>query len=121
MLYRPSKRGNRLRNRFNVSLWMARKKGTPVDIDGEFLLDMFVTQNGRCALTGIRMEEPNGYMPSGGKATSISVDRIDPSLGYVEGNVRLICHCVNMFKGRMTDDEMYAVAEMLLQSRGRGT
>lgn len=42
------------------------------------------------------------------------MDRIDQNRGYVGGNVRLICYAINNFRGRMTDDEMLAMARILI-------
>ncbi len=48
----------------------------------------------------------------------MTMDRIDSSRGYSRGNVRLICHAVNMFKGTMSDDEMFAMAVALVLNLG---
>jgi hypothetical protein len=47
-------------------------------------------------------------------ATSISLDRIDADGGYTAGNVRLLCHAVNAFRGRMSDSEMIAMARAIV-------
>ncbi len=46
--------------------------------------------------------------------TSISIDRIDPSLGYSFGNIRLVCYQVNTFRGRWTDEQMLAMARAIV-------
>lgn len=38
--------------------------------------------------------------------TNISVDRIDNTIGYVQGNVRLVCFMVNNIRSDMSDIEM---------------
>jgi hypothetical protein len=93
----------------NLSLHNARKR-RPVSISVDYLLDIWTKQNGDCALTGIKMTWGQGSI----LPTSISIDRIDQSLGYVEGNVRLLCHAVNCFRGRMTDEEMLAMARSIV-------
>ena len=35
-----------------------------------------------------------------------SLDRIDPSIGYVQGNVEFVCYCVNVMKNDFTKDQM---------------
>jgi hypothetical protein len=42
-------------------------------------------------------------------ATSLAIDRIDRSRGYELNNIRLLCNCVNNFRGVMSDDEMYGL------------
>ncbi len=46
--------------------------------------------------------------------TSITLDRIVPELGYAKGNIRLVCHAINSFRGRMTDAEMLAMARAII-------
>jgi hypothetical protein len=46
--------------------------------------------------------------------TSLSVDRIDNSKGYIPGNVRLVCVAINAFRGTMNDEEMLKMARALI-------
>lgn len=46
-----------------------------------------------------------------------SVDRIDNDRGYVTGNVRLILRGLNSFKGMGTDDDIYFIANKLLENK----
>ena len=41
-----------------------------------------------------------------GTQTNISIDRIDSTKGYIEGNIRLVCAAVNFMKHRMNDEEL---------------
>ena len=50
-------------------------------------------------MSGIILDASKGYM-----STSPALDRIDPSLGYVPGNIRLISGMINSAKGDMPDD-----------------
>lgn len=76
------------------------------------LLAMYHRQRGRCALTGIAMTWAGGQkMPL---PTSISIDRIDNARGYELDNLRLICHAINAFRGRMSDAEMLDMARALV-------
>lgn len=66
------------------------------DHDGmtrETMLALLLEQGYCCALTG------SYFVPEEGDRRSPflpSVDRIDPSLGYVHGNVRIVCLLVNV-------------------------
>lgn len=73
---------------------------------------VWVTQEGKCALSGVEMTWVGGQ----GKAlpTSISIDRIRSSEPYTPGNVRLVCHAVNSFKLDMTDEEMIDLARRII-------
>lgn len=81
-----------------------RPTDNPATIDD--LMAMFSAQEGCCAITGIKLTWAQGSV----LPTSISLDRIDPNGGYSADNLRLICHAVNAFKGRMSDAEMFQMA-----------
>lgn len=74
------------------------------------LVAIYDRQDGRCALSGIKMVWAQGEITP----FTMSVDRINPSIGYTEDNVRLLCHCVNSFKLTMSDAEMLDVARAIL-------
>ena len=64
------------------------------NLDIEYLMQMFNKQNGRCLLTDIEFQ----FDPMDGYRSNpfvISIDKITPALGYVKGNVRLVCLIVN--------------------------
>jgi hypothetical protein len=46
---------------------------------------------------------------------SPSVDRIEPSLGYVEGNVRMTITAFNLGKNRWSDDVLLHWARALIK------
>lgn len=64
------------------------------NLDTDFLLELWVKQNGKCALTKIEFELinktnfiSNPFAPS--------IDKINPKQGYTKNNVRLVCVAVN--------------------------
>lgn len=96
------------RKALSRALYAALKRCPTVDpITPTELFDLWTAQGGKCALTGATMTWAGG----GSKAspTSISIDRIHPLQGYTAGNLRLICHWVNMAKGEMSDGELLEV------------
>ena len=50
----------------------------------------------------------------GSNATNISIDRIDSNLGYVKGNIQLVCYVVNIMKNNFSMNEFIAFCEKIL-------
>ncbi|UVY48073.1 MAG: hypothetical protein [Bacteriophage sp.] len=46
------------------------------------------------------------YFDSGRVPTNLSVDRIDSSLGYIKGNIQLVCMAVNQMKSVLTVEQL---------------
>jgi hypothetical protein len=69
------------------------------DIAFEYLADLLIEQDFKCALTDwdIDAMEVN--------ANTASLDRIDSSKGYIEGNVQWVHKMVNMSKQQYTQEE----------------
>lgn len=61
----------------------------------EKLEELFSDTNGRCQLTGIQFTTDNP-MKCRVRPFSPTVDRIDSSLGYIDGNCRVVCNAVNI-------------------------
>lgn len=110
------------RRTLGSQLYLALKRTptiNPITVDE--LVDLFNKQQGKCALTGTELlwagrhkdRENSGLT----RHNSMSIDRINQQEGYSSGNVRLVCSCINSFRGRMSDDEMYKYAEALLSRR----
>jgi len=76
-----------------------RKKTHNFDIDRDDLYRIYDKQEGRCEYTGVSMthiKDGTGYHLS-----NISIDRINNDLGYVQGNIALVCLSCNMMKYTM--------------------
>lgn len=61
------------------------------------LYDLYKSQNGLCALSGIKLT----YSKRNNKRISpynISIDRIDSSKGYTKDNIHLVCASINSMK-----------------------
>lgn len=72
-----------------------------------------------CPVLGITMKcEYVGRGKGGARWNSPSLDRIDPALGYVPGNVRVISHRANTLKLNATVQELELVLADLRRLRG---
>lgn len=73
------------------------------DLSLEFLLELWNKQNQKCAISGIKMTTLKGqgvYYYS-----NISIDKINPKLGYIKNNVQLVCSWANTAKSNLSMEE----------------
>lgn len=84
----------------------ARETGTPFDLPGGYLADLYTRQGGRCFYTDEEMKVYFGTKHSGSRRDSLSVDKIVPELGYVVGNVVLCIFRANAVKYDCTLEEV---------------
>lgn len=72
----------------------ARAKGLEFDLDIDFLLELAEVQDFKCSLTGIEFFHKTDCRTNVDPCTP-SIDRIEPELGYVKHNVRIILYAMN--------------------------
>jgi hypothetical protein len=65
-----------------------------------------------CAMTGIPFDMSKSF--NLGNIFCPSLDRIDPKLGYVRGNVRVVCHGYNLAKHTGSDADVLKLARALI-------
>ena len=75
----------------------ARNNSWSFDIDRDYLIRVWHSQQGLCAVSGVAMQTESGTRENKNPYRA-SLDRIDNSKGYVIGNVRFVCHWVNNAK-----------------------
>lgn len=86
----------------------ATKRKLPFSVTGEYLWNLFIEQNRRCALSGVELsftKEKNKYITRATHTTA-SLDRINNFKGYIEGNVRWVHKDVNRMRWILSDDEL---------------
>lgn len=87
---------------FRYILRNIRKRFKDVDVDLQYLKDLWDKQEGVCPYTGIHMTLPT-YNCNYDYFTVASLDRIDSSKGYVKGNVQYVVLPINFLKSTMSD------------------
>jgi len=100
----------------------AEEKALPFDLSHEYIMSLDVS---RCSVTGVSLR----IACEDGKQNflSPSLDRIEPRLGYIEGNVRVVANAINSCKGSAAEDDPAYVdlivryANRLLDDRDRNT
>ncbi len=77
-------------------------------VTAEYLYDLYKKQGRACALTGTPLDTVKD------SPTCLSLDQIDPSKGYTEGNVQWLCWAVNRAKGELPLNQFYGMCEAVL-------
>lgn len=107
--YRSTEKGA-IHTSYQAAKGRAKKSDIPFDLDLEFVTELFYQQGGKCALTGEDM------IPKSGR-TSPSLDKMNPSLGYVRGNVQWTTWKANCIKQDMTMDELFEFCKKVIELR----
>lgn len=71
-------------------------------ITKDHLFALWDKQEGRCAITKKQMVYKRRSL------YTVSIDRIDSTIGYIEGNVQLVCQAINLAKSTYSNDEIIA-------------
>lgn len=95
----------------------AKKWDVPCDIDGAYLLELYIEQDGKCPISGQSFELSNRNGVKNVLPNAMSVDRIESSKGYVKGNVRILSIIANYCRGRWTDEEVYTFCNQVMENK----
>jgi hypothetical protein len=92
----------------------AKNKCLPFDIDNDYIRSIVPSH---CPIFGMRLEWSTRR---GGKSIALpsspSLDRIDPSRGYVKGNVWIISNRANQIKNDASHEELKLVTKAVGQA-----
>lgn len=81
---------------------VTRKHSFSLSVD--YIKQLWEEQNGKCAYTGVPLVLPTYLYESSPRKASL--DRIDSTRGYEEGNVEFVCVFVNLGKNGFTKQEV---------------
>jgi hypothetical protein len=97
----------------------ARNRRHNTDLDLIYLSQLWDTQGGFCALSGLPMHLPRNSL-AWEKDTrnpwKPSLDRTDSSIGYVRGNVRYVVMMANLAKHQFTDEELLKLCRAIVNN-----
>lgn len=90
----------------------SKGKRSPLElsITKEYAWDLFIKQNKKCALSGLDLKFP---VKNKDKSYTISLDRIDSSKGYIEGNVQWIHKDINLMKNRFNNEYFINICKLI--------
>lgn len=94
-----------------ISGWR-KNSPRPSDLTVDYLINLFNQQSGKCYYTGSNMN-------IGGPLSrdSLSLERLTPLHGYVQGNVVWCSYLLNTMKQNLTEQEFYDKIRQVLQVR----
>lgn len=109
--YRLSKAGN---IKFHVQERLSQWKSKTInsDLDSNYLIELYNNQNGLCYYTGevLSVGQSRGHAMK----DSISLDRLIPEKGYVQGNVVWCSYLSNTMKQDLTESDFYSYIRNIL-------
>jgi len=82
-------------------------------LSAEFIDNLFTSQNGKCALTGIDLILFPCYKEHQRTDITASLDRIDSSKGYTEDNVQWVHKVINIMKGSLNNSEFINISKLV--------
>ena len=109
----------------NLSRAAGRENAWKVDVDAFDCWMLGEKQKWLCAVTKQPLEFTRGGTYFGGQwcnPMSCTIDRIDSSKGYIEGNIHLVTWKYNRFKNDYSDDDLKLLCEStvtFLESRNK--
>lgn len=95
----------------------AERRGYNIGLTIEYAWDLYLKQDRKCALSGL----PIDFAISNRKSseTSASLDRIDCSKGYVEGNVQWVHKHVNIMKNVYEQEYFIYLCNLISKQNGK--
>jgi len=87
----------------------AKKRNLSFTVTKEYLQSLLEEQGFKCAYTGACLKKDSGNLKS--------LDRIDSSIGYDEGNLQWVTWEVNRMKGALSESQFLQLTETITQHR----
>lgn len=82
------------------------------DIDFEYLWDLFIKQNKKCNLSGLKLTF-HGEKSEWGYERTASLDRINSKIGYLKGNVQWVHKHVNHMKNKYDHEYFIKICKLI--------
>ena len=98
----------------------AIRRGLAFEVSAEYLHKLWISQDCVCALTGIPIYLKNSLKNNNvdWESNTASPDRIDSSIGYVEGNIQWVHKRINRLKNNFSLEELLFWSKLLLDRHG---
>lgn len=89
----------------------AIKRGIEFDVTIEYISELLIAQEFKCALSDVVIA--GGYNKVGKTVQTCSLDRIDSSKGYIEGNVQWLHKDINKLKWALSQEEFIKMCKLV--------
>ena len=101
--------GKLSKNKFRTFKQNAKSRNIPFDITMIEIWDIYQSQNGKCALTGL----PISFGKRAIDTNSASPDRIDPTKGYTKDNIQWVHKDINYIKWDLQQDRFIELVRLI--------
>jgi len=91
----------------------AKLKGRRVDLTLEYLWELFESQDGKCALSGVELGPWISNNKKQGRRMSASLDRINSEGDYVFGNVQWVHKDINRLKTNFSQSRFIELCKLV--------
>lgn len=98
-----------IRRRLSQAKGNIKRKDGLFNLTEEYMYNLFKKQKGCCALSNVPMEI------NGNTNLRLSIDKIEHTEGYVEGNVQWTIFAVNRAKGDLTNDDFIKLCKLVIE------
>lgn len=95
-----------------ISTWR-KASVVPSDLTVDYLIELYNKQDGYCHYSGDKMVF--GWVDGKIHVNSLSLDKLEPSKGYVQGNVVWCSYLCNTMKQNMSELEFYSFISKILR------
>ncbi len=85
-------------------------------IDIDYVMNLLIKQDGKCALTGWDLEFTRGGDWDGKNPRGATMDRIDNSKGYVKGNIQIVCGMPNTVRGSLSMEDFKNLCKVITKN-----
>lgn len=100
----------------------AKIRNLEFNLDVDYLDNLLENQDFKCAISGIKLQGPIKLTKDNGRGgydrdrVTMSLDRIDSSIGYIQNNVQWVHKWVNVMKGAMQDDYFITLCKIIAEN-----
>jgi hypothetical protein len=101
--------GKLAQSKFSHIQWGAKKRGIEFSITIEYAWELYQNQEGKCYYTKLPIE-----LNTRSHSMTASIDRVDSSMGYIEGNVVWVHKDVNIMKNSFSYEYFFFLCEKIV-------